>query len=145
MDDLPVPPGPGAPRGLLIPARELRESFSHSSGPGGQGVNTSDSRVQLSFSVAESEAFSPAQRARLLEVLGPRLVNGTLTLAAQEHRSQRRNRAADRARLAQILREALIPPLPRRATKPTKGSQRRRLEAKKQRSEVKANRQRPGY
>lgn len=112
MDDLPVPPGPGAPRGLLIPARELRESFSHSSGPGGQGVNTSDSRVQLSFSVAESEAFSPAQRARLLEVLGPRLVNGTLTLAAQEHRSQRRNRAAARARLAQILREALIPPPP---------------------------------
>jgi ribosome-associated protein len=145
MEDLLIPPGPGAPRGVLIPASELSETFSHASGPGGQGVNTSDSRVQLSFNVAGSGSFTPAQRARLLEVLGSRLTDGSLTLAAQEHRSQCRNRAAARTRLAELLREALVPPLPRRATKPTRGSQRRRLEAKKQRSDVKANRRRPSF
>jgi ribosome-associated protein len=71
MDDLIVPPGPGAPRGLLIPAPELSEKFSHSSGPGGQGVNTADSRVQLSLDLATTSALNPAQRERVLHRLAP--------------------------------------------------------------------------
>lgn len=134
-DELPVRPGPGAPDGLTIPAGELTERFSRSPGPGGQSVNTSDSRVELVFDVAASTALTDAQRARVLRTLGRRLVDGTLVVTASEHRSQLRNRSAARERLAEQVREALAPPPPpRRATKPTKGSQRRRLEAKRQRS-----------
>lgn len=143
MDDLHVPPGPGAPRGLRIPAAELTEQFSHASGPGGQGVNTADSRVQLRWDLGASAALTPAQRERALALLGPRLVGTVLTVAAAEHRSQRRNRAAARERLAGLLREAIAPPVPRRATKPTRGSQRRRLEGKRQRSLTKQQRRRP--
>lgn len=133
MDDLHVPPGPGAPRGLRIPAAELTEQFSHASGPGGQGVNTADSRVQLRWDLGASAALTPAQRERALALLGPRLVGTVLTVAAAEHRSQRRNRAAARERLAGLLREAIAPPVPRRATKPTRGSQRQRSLTKQQR------------
>lgn len=143
MDDLRVAPGPGAPRGLTVPAGELVERFSHASGPGGQGVNTADSRVQLSLDLATTTCLDETQRARLLERLAPRLAGTLLTVDAQEHRAQRRNRVAARERLAELLREALAPPVPRRATRPTRGSQRRRLEGKRQRAETKQNRRRP--
>ena len=144
MRDLRVPPGPGCPRGLVIPAGELIERFSHASGPGGQGVNTADSRVQLSLDLAVTAALDDAQRARALGALAPRLAGTVLTVSAEEHRAQRRNRVAARDRLAELLRESLAPPTPRRATTPTRGSQRRRLEAKRRRSEVKQARRRPG-
>ncbi|HRO29609.1 alternative ribosome rescue aminoacyl-tRNA hydrolase ArfB [Citricoccus sp.] len=145
MDDLHVPPGPGAPRGLTVPEAELVEQFSRSSGPGGQGVNTADSRVQLSLDLRTTTALSDTQRARALDRLAERLTGSVLTITASEHRSQRRNRAAARQRLAGLLREAVVPPVPRRSTRPTRGSQRRRLEAKGRRSEVKQNRRRPRH
>lgn len=144
MDDVRIPPGPGAPRGLWIPASELVEQFSRASGPGGQGVNTADSRVQLSLDLSTTTALDPTQRERALSRLAGRLSGTTLTISAEEHRSQRRNRAAARERLAELLREALAPPVPRKPTRPTKGSQRRRLEAKRHRAEVKRQRSRPG-
>lgn len=137
-------PGPGAPRGLRVPAAELQEQFSHASGPGGQGVNTTDSRVQLSLDLTTTSALDDTQRARVLAALDARLAAGVLTVTAAEHRSQRRNRTAARERLATLLREALAPPVPRRPTKPTRGSKRRRLEAKKQRSVTKQQRRKPG-
>lgn len=138
-----MPPGPGVPRGLTVPARELTEQFSHASGPGGQGVNTADSRVQLSLDLGTTTALDDSQRARALAWLAPRLAGTVLTISAAEHRSQRRNRVAARERLAAVLREALVPPVPRRPTRPTRGSQRRRLEGKRQRSETKQYRRRP--
>ena len=138
-----MPPGPGVPRGLTVPARELTEQFSHASGPGGQGVNTADSRVQLSLDLGTTTALVDSQRARALAWLAPRLAGTVLTISAAEHRSQRRNRVAARERLAAVLREALVPPVPRRPTRPTRGSQRRRLEGKRQRSETKQYRRRP--
>ena len=143
MDDLRIPAGPGCPRGLVVPAGELVERFSHASGPGGQGVNTADSRVQLSLDLGSTSALNEKQRERALSVLGERLTGTILTITAAEHRSQRRNRAAARERLAEALRSALVPPVPRRATKPTRGSKLRRLADKKRRSEVKARRRRP--
>lgn len=134
-DDLRVPPSPGLPDGLVVPAAELVERFSRSPGPGGQSVNTSDSRVELEYDVTTSAALTDAQRARL----SARLPSTRIRVVASEHRSQHRNRVAARERLAEQLREALAPPPPtRRPTKPTRGSQRRRLEAKKQRGETKA-------
>lgn len=143
MDDLRIPAGPGCPRGLVVPAGELIERFSHASGPGGQGVNTADSRVQLSLDLATTVALNEKQRERALSVLGDRLTGTLLTIAAAEHRSQRRNRTAARERLAHVLRAALTPPTPRRATKPTRASKLRRLANKKRRGEVKARRRRP--
>lgn len=137
-------PGPGAPRGLRVPAAELQEQFSHASGPGGQGVNTTDSRVQLSLDLTTTSALDDTQRARVLAALDARLAAGVLTVTAAEHRSQRRNRTAARERLGTLLREAVAPPVPRRPTKPTRGSKRRRLEAKKQRSVTKQQRRKPG-
>ncbi len=143
MDDLRIPARPGCPRGLVVPAGELIERFSHASGPGGQGVNTADSRVQLSLDLAATVALNDKQRERAMSVLGDRLSGTVLTITAAEHRSQRRNRAAARERLANVLRTALTPPTPRRATKPTRGSKLRRMVDKKKRSEVKARRRRP--
>lgn len=143
MDDLRIPAGPGCPRGLVVLAGELIERFSHASGPGGQGVNTADSRVQLSLDLAATIALDEKQRERALRELGERLTGSILTVTASENRSQRRNRAAARERLAEVLRAALIPPVPRRATKPTRASKLRRLADKKRRSEVKARRRRP--
>ncbi len=95
---------------LLIPAGELHERFSHSSGPGGQSVNTADSRVELSFDVEQSPALPEWARARALERLAGRLTGGVLTVAASEQRSQLANRQAARARLAGLLRDAVAPP-----------------------------------
>ena len=143
MNDLRIPPGPGCPCGLLVPAAELVERFSHASGPGGQGVNTADSRVQLSLDLGSTSALNEKQRERALCELRERLVGTVLTVTAAETRSQRRNRAAARERLGEILRASLVPPTPRRPTKPTRASKLRRLDAKKRRSEVKARRRRP--
>ena len=140
-DDGEVPEDLVVTRSFVVPDGELAERFSRSSGPGGQGVNTADSRVELSFDVARSPAVPDHLRARLLERLEGRLVDGVLTLAASEHRSQLANRRAARDRLAQLLREAAAPPPPkRRPTKPTRGSKERRLAGKKQRSEIKRGR-----
>lgn len=144
MNELRVPPGPGIPDGLVIPGPDLAEQFSRASGPGGQGVNTTDSRVQLSLDLATTTALTSRQRDRALERLRPRLVGTVLTVDAAEHRSQHRNRTAARERLAALLREALAPPPPpRRPTKRTRGSQRRRLEAKRRRATIKQQRGRP--
>ena len=143
MSELRVPPGPGIPGGLVVPAGELTERFSRAGGPGGQGVNTTDSRVQLSLDLATTSALTDRQRERAAR-LSTRLVGTTLTVDASEHRAQRRNRSAARERMAALLREALAPPPPsRRATKPTRGSQRRRLAAKTRRGEIKRGRSRP--
>jgi len=126
---------------LTIPAAELGWRFSRASGPGGQGVNTTDSRVELSWDVAGSEALPPALRERALERLGPRLVHGVLTVVASEHRSQLRNREAAAARLAAIVAAAIAPPpRTRKATRPSRGSVERRIAAKKRRSVTKRNR-----
>ncbi|SMC81882.1 alternative ribosome rescue aminoacyl-tRNA hydrolase ArfB [Janibacter indicus] len=144
MSELRVPPGPGIPGGLVVPAGELTEQFSRAGGPGGQGVNTTDSRVQLSLDLATTSALTDRQRERAMARLSTRLVGTTLTVDASEHRAQRRNRSAARERMGALLREALAPPPPsRRATKPTRGSQRRRLAAKSRRGEVKRARSRP--
>ena len=144
MDDLRIEPGPGCPKGLTVPAGELHEQFSHASGPGGQGVNTTDSKVQLSIDIAACASLTDAQRHRALTNLEHRLDGTVLTVAASSQRSQIRNRAEARERMATLLREALAPPPPpRRKTKPTRGSVRRRLEAKKRRSELKSTRRRP--
>lgn len=132
--DLVLPPGPGLPSGTTIPAGELTERFSRSPGPGGQSVNTSDTRVELLFDPLTSAAFTEAQLQRILNAL-PR---GPISVTASEHRSQLRNRTAARERLIAILREAVAPPPPpRRATKPSRASQRRRVETKKQRGRTK--------
>lgn len=132
-------PGPlRVTRSLVLPEAELRWRFSRSSGPGGQGVNTTDSRVELSFDVAASTALGPVQRARALERLAGRLVDGIVTVAASDTRSQLRNREAAERRLAELLREATAPPPKRRrATKPSKGAVERRLAAKKHRAQTK--------
>ncbi|GAA1403053.1 alternative ribosome rescue aminoacyl-tRNA hydrolase ArfB [Catellatospora coxensis] len=123
---------------VVIPDSELRERFSRSSGPGGQGVNTSDSRVELSYDVERSHAIPDELRDRVLDRLGHRLTGGVLTIAASEHRAQLANREAARERLATLLREALAPPPPpRRPTKMSKGAKQRRLQAKKHRSAIK--------
>lgn len=144
MDDLRIMPGPGCPHGLVVPAGELVERFSHASGPGGQGVNTADSRVQLSLDLATTTALDDVQRQRALTHLGERLNGSVLTVAAAEHRSQRRNRVAARERLATVLRASLAPPRLRRPTKPSRAAKMRRLADKKKRSELKAGRRRPG-
>ncbi|MBP2332060.1 alternative ribosome rescue aminoacyl-tRNA hydrolase ArfB [Corynebacterium freneyi] len=144
MNDLTIAPGPGIPDGLVIPAADLSERFVKSSGPGGQGVNTTDSKVQLSIDVAACASLSDAQRRRVLRNLESRLDGTVLTVVASTQRSQVRNRSEARDRMAAILREALAPPPPpRRKTKPTRGSVRRRLAAKKRRSEIKSMRRRP--
>jgi ribosome-associated protein len=122
---------------LLIPATELHERFSRSSGPGGQSVNTTDSRVELSFDVAGS--FVPEwARDRITERLAGRLAGGVVTVTASEQRSQLANRQAARARLAALLREAAAPPQrPRVPTRPGRAANERRLEAKRSRAAIK--------
>ena len=137
--NLVVPAGPGLPAGATIPASELLERFSRSPGPGGQSVNTTDTRVELLFAPGSSTAFTDLQRTRLLRNLAGAMTQGAVSVAASEHRSQLRNRIAARERLIALLREAVAPPPPpRRATKPSRASQRRRVEAKKQLGRTKA-------
>jgi len=123
---------------VVIPQAELVVKFSRSSGPGGQGVNTADSRVQLTFDVANSPSLPNYLRERALNFLDSKLVDGCVTITASEQRSQLQNRKAAEQRLAQMLREAIAPPARiRKATRPTKGSVERRLNEKKSRGETK--------
>lgn len=125
-------------RSVVVPERELRWRFSRSSGPGGQSVNTTDSRVELSLDLTTTSALGPVQRARALERLRRRLVDGVLTVVASEERSQWQNREAARARLAKILAGALAPPSPsRRPTRPTRAAVERRLADKRRRGRTK--------
>lgn len=124
-----------------VPEAELSWRFSRSSGPGGQSVNTTDSRAELSYDVQRSPSLPAHLRERALERLAGRLVDGVLTVAASEQRSQLQNREAAQQRIAQLLREAVAPPPPtRRPTRPTRGSKERRLAGKKRRSDVKRGR-----
>jgi ribosome-associated protein len=126
---------------LVIPGSELHERFSRSSGPGGQSVNTADSRVELSFDVERSVALPAWARDRITERLAGRLAGGVLTVAASEQRSQLANRQGARARLAGLLRDAVAPPRrPRIPTRPGRGANERRLEAKRQRAAIKRGR-----
>ncbi|MFZ9271721.1 MAG: alternative ribosome rescue aminoacyl-tRNA hydrolase ArfB [Prochlorococcaceae cyanobacterium] len=119
----------------------MRWRFSRSSGPGGQNVNTTDSRVELVFDLIATRALSPALKARALQRLEARLLEGCVVIAASEHRSQWQNRMAAQRRLVELLQEALKPPPPpRRATKPSRGAVQRRLQAKQQRSALKQQR-----
>ena len=123
---------------VTIPETELSWRFSRSSGPGGQGVNTTDSRVELLFDVSASAVLSPIQRARALERLAGRLVDGVLAVTASEHRSQLRNRQAAERRLVAELAAAIAPPRrARRPTRATKASVERRIAQKKRRANVK--------
>ncbi|AYF29251.1 MULTISPECIES: alternative ribosome rescue aminoacyl-tRNA hydrolase ArfB [Micromonospora] len=126
---------------LVVPAAELRERFSRSSGPGGQGVNTTDSRVELSFDLGGSPSVPEALRERALARLAGRLVGGVLTVTASEHRAQLANREAARERMAALLREAVAPPpKARRPTRPSRGAKERRLAEKKRQSQRKRDR-----
>jgi ribosome-associated protein len=126
---------------LVIPAGELRERFSRSSGPGGQSVNTTDSRVELSFDIARSPSLPEQEKGRALAQLAARLTDGVVTVAAEAERSQLMNREAARARLAALLRQAVAPPPPPRVpTKPTRGARERRLTQKRRRAQTKRNR-----
>lgn len=131
-------------RGVSIPEAELELRASRSSGPGGQGVNTTDSKVELRWNVRESSALSATQRQRVEERLASRVTDdGVLILQSSEQRSQHQNRAAAIARLQALVGEAIQPPKVRRPTRRTRASKERRLQAKKQRSEVKKLRRRP--
>jgi ribosome-associated protein len=137
-------PGLRVAEGVTIPESELSWRFSRSSGPGGQGVNTADSRVELAWDAAGSAVLSPLQRERVLDRLSGRLVGGVLTIAASEHRAQLRNRDAARARLAAVVADALRPPSPaRRPTTPSRGAKERRLKAKQRRTATKQLRRPP--
>jgi ribosome-associated protein len=128
-------PGPGIPGGLSIPESDLQEQFSKSSGPGGQSVNTTDSRVEVTLDLTASTVLDDDQRTRAIDRLG----TDRITITASEHRSQHRNRVAARERLAAALRTALAPPPPSRVpTKPSKSSRRRRVETKRKRGKTKA-------
>jgi len=124
--------------GLAIPIAEIELRTSRSSGPGGQHANVTASRVEAVFDVAASSALSDAQKARVTARLGPRV-----TASAQDTRSQRRNRELALERLATRLAHALEVARPRTATRPTRASKRRRLDAKKRRGELKRDRRKP--
>lgn len=130
---------------VVVPAAELRWRFSRSSGPGGQHANTSDTRVSLSLDVARSRAFGQVRRERILERMSGRLTAGVVTVTAEEHRSQARNREMARERLAALLAEAMAPPpRGRRATRPSRAARERRLSAKRRRGDLKRSRSRRG-
>jgi ribosome-associated protein len=131
-------------RGVVISMSELELRASRSSGPGGQSVNTTDSKVELRWDVRHSPALTEAQRALVEERLASRITtDGVLVLQGQEHRSQHRNREAVIARLQSLVADALTPARARRATRPTRGAKERRLEDKHARSSTKQLRRRP--
>ncbi|WP_411113264.1 alternative ribosome rescue aminoacyl-tRNA hydrolase ArfB [Streptomyces sp. 029-5] len=131
---------------VSLPEAELMWRFSRSSGPGGQHVNTSDSKAELRFDLAKTDALPPVWKERALERLADRLVDGVITVRASEHRSQWRNRETAAVRLASLLAEATAPPpRPRRKTKIPRGINERRLREKKQRAETKRGRTGRGW
>jgi ribosome-associated protein len=131
-DDLPVQDG------LVIPGWELVETFTPSGGPGGQHANKASTRVELRFSVEHSSVLRPEQKRRVAGRLG-----GDVRVVADDERSQARNREIARTRLAETLRQALVPPRRRVATRPSRGAKERRLQAKRETSEKKQQRQKP--
>lgn len=138
MKDLEIRPG------LVIPAAELQESASRSGGPGGQHVNKTSTRVSLRWNALTSESLSEAQRKRLLRRLQSRLTqSGDLLVHARQQRSRARNRELARERLAELVRDALARRTRRVATRPSASSDKRRLTAKRQRSERKRTRRAP--
>jgi len=125
-------------RGHVIPPDELSWRFSRSPGPGGQSVNTTESRVELSYDLAGSDALPPALKERALRALAGRMPGGVITVTASENRSQLRNREAAAARMSALLTEATAPPpRPRRPTRPSRAARERRLADKQRRSEIK--------
>ncbi|HGY5536385.1 MAG: alternative ribosome rescue aminoacyl-tRNA hydrolase ArfB [Prochlorococcus sp.] len=136
MPDLKVNPR------LTIPAGELHWRFSRSSGPGGQGVNKTDSRVELLFDIETSSSIGPARKQRLIDRLGSRVVAGSIRVVVSEERSQYQNRQLALARMADLIRESLKPPSKtRKPTKPSRSAKKRRVESKKQRGVLKQKRQ----
>ncbi len=131
-DDLPISGR------VVLPGWELVETFSTSGGPGGQHANKASTRVELRFDVGHSSVLSGAQKRRVRDRVGP-----VLKVVADDERSQARNREIARDRLAEALRDALVPPRRRVPTRPSRGSQRRRLQSKKETAERKAQRRRP--
>ena len=127
---------------ISIDERELEERFIRASGPGGQNVNKLSTAVQLRFDVRRSPSLPAGARARLERLAGQRLTrDGVLVITAQRHRTQERNRQDALDRLIELIRRAAVPPVPRRPTRPTAGSRERRLQSKKQRSNIKGLRQ----
>lgn len=136
-----MPDGRGArPARLRAPDDELSWRFSRSSGPGGQHVNTTDTRAEVSWDLGTTSALSDSQRELALQRLASRLTGTTLTVASSQYRSQHRNREAARVRLEALVAAAVVPDRPRRATRPSRSSQRRRLDEKKRRGDVKRGR-----
>ncbi|HEX6147991.1 MAG TPA: alternative ribosome rescue aminoacyl-tRNA hydrolase ArfB [Acidimicrobiia bacterium] len=125
---------------FTVPDPELEETFTTSGGPGGQHANRSSTAVEVRFDVAASGAFPEPERTRIIERLGP-----VVTVTASESRSQWRNRALARQRLAERLEEAMRPPKRRRPTKPSRAARQRRLEAKRRHSEKKRRRRDPEW
>ena len=126
---------------LVIPAAALQWRFSRASGPGGQGVNTTDSRVELVLDVANCSCLGPFRRSRLLEHFQSRLVEGCLRVVVAEERSQWQNRQKALHRMGELLRQGLQPPpRARKATRPGRGAVKRRLASKKQRGDLKRQR-----
>ncbi len=125
---------------LPLPESEMTWRFSRSSGAGGQHVNTSDTRVELIWSLSDTTALSPAQKELAAERLSNRLVNGAITIVSSQYRSQHRNREAARVRLEELVTAAIIPERQRHKTKPSRGSKQRRIDAKKRRSSIKQGR-----
>lgn len=138
MPAIPIRPG------VTVDDSELSLSFARSSGPGGQHVNTSSTKVELRWDVESSAALTAAQKQRVRERLDNRITaDGELVLQASEHRSQARNRQAVVARFAGLLREALRTDPPRRPTRPSRSARQRRLDSKRRRGETKALRRPP--
>jgi ribosome-associated protein len=132
--------------GLVIPDAELEENFIQSSGPGGQNVNKVASAVQLRFDAGKSPSLPAPVRAAILALSDARLdKDGVLTITARRFREQVRNRADARVRLAELILAAATPPKPRRATRPTRASKKRRVEAKSRRGRIKKDRARPAF
>ena len=130
--------------GVVVPEDELSWRFSRSSGPGGQGVNTADSRVELSWDLGRTGVLTGELRERAVDRLAGRLVGGMLTIAASEYRSQLRNREAALVRFVALMDAAIAPPGPaRRATRPSRGSRTRRTASERRRRDIKAQRRRP--
>lgn len=133
-------------RSVVIPLSELDIRFSPSGGAGGQHANRSSTRVELVWNAEESSVLGPLQKARVLERLGHRLDNaGNLRLVSDERRSQLMNRQAALERLAALVSDALIPPKPRKETKPSRSAKEKRIQSKRRRSEIKKGRQKPDY
>lgn len=127
--------------GVEIPASDLEWEFSRSGGPGGQAVNTTDSRARLHFKLSTCAALTPGARRRLREAHPSwTTTTGDMTLTGDEHRSRHQNVEAVRARLADAIRAALVPPKPRVPTRPSRSSQKARVQAKKARGTVKSGR-----